>query len=395
MRAAIEVSEGPYAVALDAISSFILDPYETAVPRLRAAVVMLDELDDAAFLELSYFAVTPAIALWDADAASRLLLRAVRVGRRAGALREVDGALWALSAVELSRTNPGLAGEYLAQAAELRYAVGHVDEQVVSASHLAWVGAPREQVHQIAEGLRAAAFAGVSRMADAALAIRDIADGAYAVAFTQLKALVDAPYLQSGFHQIPELVEAAVRSGNREEAEAAGGLLARLTLATGTPWVRGMSERARALLADGAEAEEHYLESIALLETAGHPGDVARGRLLYGEWLRRARRRGDARAQLRVAQSALDTVGATAFADRARRELRADGDRGRATVAADPVLTVQERSVARLASQGATNAEIAAVLFISPNTVDYHLRKVFRKLGVSSRRQLSGRVADA
>jgi len=162
-----------------------------------------------------------------------------------------------------------------------------------------------------------------------------------------------------------------------------------------TPWGLGLLARGRALLADGAEAEPLYRESLAYLERSGVATEQARTRLLYGEWLRRQRRRRDARAELRAAHDMLQAIGAGAFANRARVELLATGERVRARVPETrDRLTPHERQVALLAAEGQTNAAIAAQLFISPHTVAYHLRKVFGKLGISSRRQLPAAIEE-
>jgi DNA-binding CsgD family transcriptional regulator len=187
-----------------------------------------------------------------------------------------------------------------------------------------------------------------------------------------------------------ELVEAAVRSEQTGIAADAYDRLAEVTSASGTDWALGLLARSKALLSAGAEAEGRYQESIARLGRTRLRVDLARVHLLYGEWLRRARRQVEAREQLRTAQSMLDAMGVAAFAERARRELRATGITVRKRVDAHRhgELTAQEAQVARMARDGLSNPEIAGRLFISAHTVQYHLRKVFTKLGVSSRGQL-------
>jgi len=167
----------------------------------------------------------------------------------------------------------------------------------------------------------------------------------------------------------------------------------RLADVNGSPWCRGLAERSLALVADDATAEGHYRAALDAL--AGTVAEVETGRthLVYGEWLRRVRRRRDARAALHAALDAFDRGGAHLFARRARTELTALGERPAAGPPDAPDLTPREETIARLAAAGRTNAEIAATLFISPNTVDYHLRKVFQKLAISSRRQLSDRLS--
>jgi DNA-binding NarL/FixJ family response regulator len=188
---------------------------------------------------------------------------------------------------------------------------------------------------------------------------------------------------------VPELAEAASRTGDTALVEAALEWLSERARVTPTDWALGIEARVRALLSGGEVAERLYRESIARLGRTRVRAQLARGHLLYGEWLRRERRRTDARAQLRIAHDMLDTMGMGAFAERARRELLATGETARKrTVETTQQLTGQEALVARLARDGLSNPEIGARLFISPRTVKYHLRKVFLKLDITSRNQL-------
>lgn len=190
---------------------------------------------------------------------------------------------------------------------------------------------------------------------------------------------------------LPELVEAASRTNDEDLARQA---LNRLLEASGpcdTDWALGISARCRALVADGAAAEVDYGEAIACLARTGLRPELARAHLLYGEWLRRERRRIDASTQLRTAYEMFVAIGMEAFAERARRELLATGQTVRKRTvsrSADAELTAQERQIALLVSDGLSNPEVGARLFLSPRTVEWHLRKIFGKLGVSSRRQL-------
>jgi DNA-binding CsgD family transcriptional regulator len=187
-----------------------------------------------------------------------------------------------------------------------------------------------------------------------------------------------------------ELVEAAVRSAVPERAAGALRRLSGIARACGTDWALGAEARSRALVSDGEHAESLYREAIDRFGRTRLRVDLARARLLYGEWLRRQRRRRDARDQLGSAYQIFDSIGAAAFAERARIELRATGGHARPhTIQTPDTLTAQEALIARLAGDGASNPEIAAQLFISPATVAYHLRKVFTKLGISSRNQLA------
>jgi DNA-binding CsgD family transcriptional regulator len=186
-----------------------------------------------------------------------------------------------------------------------------------------------------------------------------------------------------------ELIEAAVRSGEREVASTALEKLSERTGFTGTDWALGIDARSRALLSAGDEAEALYRQAIDHLGSTLVAAHFARAHLLYGEWLRREGRRVDAREQLRTAYEMLTAMGAEAFAERARRELVATGETVRKrTVGTLDQLTPQEAQIARLAREGRTNPEIGAELFISPRTVEYHLHKVFSKLGIGSRKEL-------
>jgi DNA-binding CsgD family transcriptional regulator len=193
-----------------------------------------------------------------------------------------------------------------------------------------------------------------------------------------------------------ELIEAAARSGHSDIAADALGRLAETTSVSGTDWGRGIEARSRALLSEGDTAERLYREAIERLGGRRVRADLARAHLVYGEWLRRERRRVDARAQLRIALEMLESMGMEAFAERARRELQATGEtaRKRTVATSDRGLTAQEWQVARMAREGLSNPEIGARLFISARTVQYHLRKVFTKLGINSRSQLDRALPD-
>jgi DNA-binding CsgD family transcriptional regulator len=186
-----------------------------------------------------------------------------------------------------------------------------------------------------------------------------------------------------------ELIEAAVRSGRTERAQEAFDKLSEATLASRSDWALGIAARCRALLTAGPEAELLYMEAIQRLGRTRVRVELARAHLLYGEWLRRMGRRVDARTELRVALGILAAMGLQGFAERARRELVATGEtvRPRRPGAFDE-LTPQELEISRLAGSGLTNLEIGIKLYVSARTVEWHLKKVFAKLGIRSRRQL-------
>jgi DNA-binding CsgD family transcriptional regulator len=225
---------------------------------------------------------------------------------------------------------------------------------------------------------------------DTSVATLELALGRYPQALAAIESLVDNPQAGYTCHAIAIAVEAAARTDQPDRAARYLDDLQQRTTASGTDWALGQLARCRALLADDDDAEDLYLEAIARLESTTIATELAQARLVYGEWLRRQRRQIDAREPLRTAYDAFAEMGAEGFAARARSELAATGAKIRRRVAA-PVtdLTPQEAQAARLAAAGATNPEIAARMFISANTVDYHLRKVYRKLGISSRRYLA------
>jgi DNA-binding NarL/FixJ family response regulator len=194
----------------------------------------------------------------------------------------------------------------------------------------------------------------------------------------------------------PELLEAAVRTGDHASMRSAFACVVETTTYSGTDSAKGMQARCRALMSRGEDAERLYEEAIERLRRTRLRPELARAHLLYGEWLRGENRRAQARAQLRAAHDQFTSIGMAAFAERARRELHATGERVRTrAVEARDDLTPQERQIARLARGGLSNPEIAAQLFLSPRTVEWHLRKVFTKLGIQSRRELERALPSA
>jgi DNA-binding CsgD family transcriptional regulator len=395
LEAGAGVRPGPTSDVLRSLGALVLRDPEGAVPALRQGAAALDTLDGPRALGLATAGVAITTALWDLRGRDAWLARVTRAARDAGSLQMLDTSLWIASLAELTGGTPRRAAHHLEQVRELRRAIGYDGEHVVNAAYLAWVDAPRERVLEAAAAARGAGFGGVEASALGALAVHDLAEGRYRDAHAILAPLVDDPFLQLTPLQAPDFVEAAVRSGRTPEARRHVEQLEAAAHATGSPWARGTALRCRALLSDGDDAPAWFAESAHALDEAGAAVDAARARLLHGELLRRRRRRAEAYDLLRSAETAFEAAGATAFGRRARAEITATGAGREDTRAPRPSsLTPREETVARLAAEGGTNAEIGASLFISVNTVDYHLRKVFRKLGVSSRRQLRERLGD-
>ena len=228
-----------------------------------------------------------------------------------------------------------------------------------------------------------------------ALLLLEMARGNFAEAYAAGWRLFEADAAPHSNLALSWLVEAALRSGDREAARSALDRMEVRAAASGTPWAAGLLARSRSLMSTPEEAEALFDQSVALLSESPIRMDLAYTHLVHGEWLRRQKRRGDARRVLRHAREMFEEMDGHAFADRAAHELALTGERSptrRNRVATD--LTPQQEQIARLAAQGESNSEIAARLFISTNTVDYHLRNVFRKLGISSRRELRRLLAQ-
>jgi DNA-binding CsgD family transcriptional regulator len=263
----------------------------------------------------------------------------------------------------------------------------------------AWQGREQEASEMIDAVVRLATERGTGILvvfADCASAVLSNGLGRHDAARDAAWRVFEHDYLGYGHLVVPELAEAAARTGDAALLQAALDWLSERTQVTPTEWALGIEARVRALLSDGEAADRWYRASIGHLSRTPIRAQLARSHLLYGEWLRRERRRAEAREQLHTAHRMLDTMGVQAFAERARRELLATGETARRrsapagprTAGATEALTAQEAQVARLASEGLSNPEIGARLFISPRTAQYHLRGVFTKLGISSRSQL-------
>jgi DNA-binding CsgD family transcriptional regulator len=326
----------------------------------------------------------------------------VRLVRDDGALASLPVALDGLAWVELLSGRVGAADALVDEAHAIAAAIGAPDmpgaEGILRMSVKCWRGSEPDARRSIdavtADAVARGQGLGIT-LAQFQLAILELGHARYEDArIAALNVFADDP-MYIGSLSLPDAVEAAVRSGDGKAARAALERLSDRALATQTPWALGLLARARALMAPDEDAEPLYAEALDHLGRSGVLTDVARSRLVYGEWLRRQRRRRDARVQLRQAHEMLQAMGAGAFAHRAEVELLATGERARARVdQTRDQLTPQERQVAQLAAEGESNAEIAAQLFISPHTVAYHLRKVFNKLSVSSRNQLARALGE-
>jgi DNA-binding CsgD family transcriptional regulator len=324
----------------------------------------------------------------------------LRVTRERGALATLPIALTCMAWVELiaGRTDTADAliteGEEIAAATKLAHTQG-----IGRVAVLAWRGREREcraVARAVAEDahLRRQGF-GVT-LVELFLTDLELALGRYDAARVRALQVFEDDPLNLGTATLGDVVEATVRAGDRRSAQAALERLSERAEATGLPWGLGLLARSRALLADDADAEALYEEALDQLARSGVGTEHARAHLLYGEWLRRRRRRRDARKELRAAHDMFSAFGTTAWADRAAVELRATGERASARVEATrDELTAQEQQVAQLAAAGESNADIAAQLFISPHTVAYHLRKVFVKLGINSRNQLGEAIGGS
>jgi DNA-binding CsgD family transcriptional regulator len=335
-----------------------------------------------------------AADLWDADGYGALLHALEGTEREQGALDSLRITLGGLGHYDMWTGRFALAEDRHSEAVEISRALG-ADPAIwhlLKVELFAWQGRDtdtRDAVAALIGPVRASGAGVAVNLARIALAVLENAQGRYHEAFEAAWALYTDDIPPHGSQALPEIVEAGSRSDHAEEARIALVRLEERARASGTPWALGLLARSQAVLAEDTEAEALHREAIDLLAGTVVKTDLARAHLLYGEWLRRRKRRHDAREQLRTAHDLFESMGAAAFAERARIELTATGATARRrSVETAQDLTPQEHQVARLAAGGATNNEIAAALFISTATVDYHLRKIYRKLDISSRRQL-------
>jgi DNA-binding CsgD family transcriptional regulator/tetratricopeptide (TPR) repeat protein len=391
---------------MDGFADLYLGDWLAAAPPLHEAIARARAGELSRWEAPGGERITPWAAWWaamhlcDLEAWRALVSRGMESFRRRGMLTSLAATLDNLGVLEGYCGRFDRAEACLAEAHDVMVAIGAPKPvrttftEVVLLAYGGREAKARDAVARLGETSTTRGEGNrVASAARAELCVLDLGLGNYEQAFAaaQVVFAADPPFI--GIKALPDVVEAACRAGEEEAATAALARLQQRARASGTPWALGLLARSRALLADDAETDELFGEALAQLTRAAATVDVARAHLLYGEWLRRQHRRSDASDQLRTAHQMFDTMGAEAFAERARTELLSTGEHVRErTVATHGGLTPQEDRVARLAAYGATNREIAARLFISPSTVDYHLRKVFLKLNVTNRTQLARRL---
>ena len=400
-RATPAPTRGPRGsdLALDALVTLLSESYEAAVPMLRQVEQAFGS-DRSATQEIRWMwlATIAAVQLWDDAGWETLSERHIRIARKTGALGDLPLTLTQRTYLHLLAGELALAGSLVEEIQRATDTTGS-DLAPYGAVGLAAHRGREAETRNLIERTRTAV---TGRGEGIGLSVLDWASavlynglGRYQEACSAALRVAARPHdLNPSLWVMAELIEAAVRAGTPELATDTHERLVSMTRASGTDWALGISARSEALLVDGSRAEDLYVEAIDRLGRTRIAVDLARAHLLYGEWLRRQRRRTEARAELGVAHALFSDFGMEAFAERARIELLATGGRTRKrTVDTLYQLTPQEAQVTRLAAEGNTNREIAAQLFISPSTVEYHLRKAFRKLDVNTRTQLARRLA--
>jgi DNA-binding CsgD family transcriptional regulator len=383
----------PASLLLDGLSLLITDGPAAAAPVLRQAKCAFASPDVPVAEQLQWGWMAPVVGatLWDDDGYG-LIEGPVQLGRDTGALDRLPMLLNQLASAAVWWGDFAAAASLIAEADAVCEATGARIPPYAAMRLVSLQGREAEAVPVIQAAVEEAAAVGqgaAAPAADWATASLYHGLGRYADALTAARQAVEHAQLNISMWALPELIEAAARTGNTELASDALDQLADWTQASGTDWGLGVEARSRALLSDGEQADRLYREAITRLGRTRIRPELARAHLLYGEWLRRQRRRTDAREQLRIACQMLDEIGMEAFAGRARRELRATGATARRRAITVRVeLTAQEAQIARLAADGLSNPEIGTRLFLSPRTVQYHLGKVFTKLDITSRAQL-------
>ena len=388
---------------LDGLALLVTEGYPAGTPVLRRALLAFRSQDISAEEGLSWLwlAARAAMAVWDDETWHILASRHVKLARDAGALSELHLAIRSRILLHSHAGELEQGAALTAEAQAVAEATGSQLGPYGATGIAAWQGHEAEAAELIQATMdgvtRRGEGRGVTTGYAAALLYNGL--GRYDKALAAAELVCEYDDIGVLGWSLTELVEAAVRSGQPARATDAFQRLSETTRASGTDWALGTEARSRALLSAGDTAENSYREAIERLGRTRMRPAVARAHLLYGEWLRRENRRRDARAELRTAYGPFTTMGIEAFAERARRELLATGDTVRKrTVETVSELTAQEAHVARLAVDGRTNTEIASQLFLSTRTVEWHLSKVYTKLGIGSRRELRqalARLAEA
>jgi DNA-binding CsgD family transcriptional regulator len=380
---------------LDGLATRFIEGYSASLPPLRRALDEFRDVEELTGRDVRWLWLGCRLAqdLWDDELWYVLATRGLRVARETGALSVLPIAATYRAAVHVHAGEFGAASALIAEADAITQATGMAPLKYASLMMAAWRGNEAEALELIEAGRLEGTARGEGmglRVLEWATALLYNGCGRYGEALEAAQRGCEQDDVGLFGWSLVELIEAGVRSGATDASSAALDRLSERTQASGTDWALGIEAASRALLSDGPDAERRYCEAVDRLARTRGVVHLARARLLYGEWLRRENRRVDAREQLRAAHEIFSDIGAEGFAERARHELLATGETARArTDDARGVLTPQEAHIARLARDGLSNPEIGAQLFISPRTVQYHLRKVFQKLDITSRNQLS------
>jgi DNA-binding CsgD family transcriptional regulator len=389
-RAAPPAPGPPRAVDLliSGLATLLTEGWTAGVPLLRRALDAYQQGDELRGLGLAW---STAAALWDDGVTFELATREVELARKAGVLTLLPMTLNHFASIHVHAGEFATAASLIDEASAITDATRGARVSNGALMLAAWRGCETETAALIDASVKEAHARGEGihiSVAEYATAVLENGRGSYATALAAAGQGCENEEIFSSWI-LPEYVEAAVRAGEPEIAAAALARLTEQTQASGTEFALGLEARSRALLSDGDAADELYREALARLGRRRAAAHLARAHLVYGEWLRRGRRRVDARDQLRTAHDMFVAIGAEGFAERAARELMATGEHARRrTVETTADLTPQELQIARLAQTGLSNQVIAARLFISPRTVEYHLHKIFNKLGIASRTQL-------